>query len=119
LGGGCEGVEAASEAATDHAPCWLTLLSAATLLPPTHPPNHPPNQPRPCCHKHCARVVAAPLSHLHDDLLDGLVVVLGVDAVSGPPLARSIKLGWVDVYRKYARSTCALGRLNDGQTHRT
>lgn len=55
-----------------------------------------------------SRVVTAPLCHVHNDLLDGLVVVAGVDAVSGAPHLGRIKLAGVDVNSNDARRTSTL-----------
>ena len=44
-------------------------------------------------------------------------MVARVDHVSCTPLARGLKLGWVDVHRDNASSACTLGGLNDSQTH--
>jgi len=64
---------------------------------------------------HHSRVVTAPLCHVHNDLLDGLVVVAGVDAVGGAPLLGRIKLAGVDVHGKDARRTSTLMMGKEGE----
>lgn len=64
-------------------------------------------------------VVTAPLGELHQNLLNGLLIVLGVQAISGTKLLGSIKLGRVDIDGKDAGSTCLLGSLNHSQANST
>jgi hypothetical protein len=52
-----------------------------------------------------SRVVTAPFCHLNNDLLDGLVIVPWVEAVSGAPILSSWKFGGVDVHRDDASGT--------------
>mmetsp|Transcript_28914 Transcript_28914/g.51691 ORF Transcript_28914/g.51691 Transcript_28914/m.51691 type:complete len:263 (+) Transcript_28914:360-1148(+) len=61
--------------------------------------------------------VHAPLRHLHDHALDGLVVVLGVQALRGAPLGGGLKPGGVDVHGDDAAGLGLHRRLNHSQPH--
>src|SRR5690606_22070307 len=62
------------------------------------------------------RVVHAPARHLDDDLLDRLVVILGIDAVGGAEGARQIELARIGVDGNDAPGLGQLGALDHGQT---
>ena len=59
--------------------------------------------------------VDAPLGHADDDLLDGLVKVLGVEALGRTPLLRDVKLVGVDVNGDDAARLGLHGRLNHSE----
>ena len=64
-------------------------------------------------------VVHAPGGHLDNDLLNGLVKVLGVDAVGGAKSLGQIELAGVGVHGNDAARLGLLGTLNDSQANTT
>ena len=62
-------------------------------------------------------VIYAPAGHVDNDLLDGLVIILGVHAIGGAELFRQFKFGWIGINGDDASRFRLTRALNHRQTN--